>query len=106
LHHRVGSFYFAASRIETMSEEQQAIEQAKAIREAAQDLGLTSIDVTVSFMSRRMLSIQFRDNQGRRQELFVPIKEHPSRIRKTMRLIVGPKVRPDFPVREHLVAAE
>ena len=89
-----------------MSEEQQAIEQAKAIREAAEDLGLTSIDVTFSFMSRRMLSIQFRDNQGRRQELFVPIKEHPSRIRKTMRLIVGPKVRPDFPVRDHLVAAE
>ena len=89
-----------------MSEEQQAIEQTKAIREAAEDLGLTSIDVTVSFMSRRTLSIQFRDNQGRRQELFVPLKEHASRIRKTMRLIVGPKVKPDAPAEDHLVAAE
>jgi hypothetical protein len=52
------------------------------------------------------LSIQFRDNQGRRQELFVPLKEHASRIRKTMRLIVGPKVKPDAPAEDHLVAAE
>jgi len=89
-----------------MSEEQHAKEQEKAIREAAQDLGLTSIDVTVSFMSRRMLSIQFRDNQGRRQELFVPLKEHPSRIRKTLRLIVGPKVKSEAPAEHHLVAAE
>jgi hypothetical protein len=89
-----------------MSEEQQAIEQAKAIRAAAQELGVTSIDVMVSFMSRRTLSIQFRDNQGRRQELFVPLKEHASRIRKTMRLILGPKMRADGTSGGHLVAAE
>jgi hypothetical protein len=89
-----------------MSEEQQALEQAKAIRAAAQDLGVSSVEVMVSFMSRRTLSIQFRDNQGRRQELFVPLKEHASRIRKTMRLILGPKMRADGIPDAPLVAAE
>jgi len=89
-----------------MSEDQQAIEQANAIREVARDLGVNSVDVMVSFISRRTLSIQFRDNQGRRQELFVPLREHASRIRKTMRLILGPKMRSNGMLEPHLTAAE
>ncbi|HVZ04033.1 hypothetical protein [Hyphomicrobium sp.] len=89
-----------------MSDDQQVIAQADAIREIARDLGVTSVDVTISFISHRTLSIQFRDNQGRRQELFVPLREHTSRIRKTMRLIVGPKMEPEVVSRPHLVAAE
>jgi hypothetical protein len=75
--------------METMTEE--AVEQARTIRAVARDLGITSVDVMVSFISDRTLSIQFRDNQGRRQELFMPLKSHVSRIRKTMRLILGPR---------------
>jgi hypothetical protein len=74
-----------------MSDTLKVLQYEKLVRQAANSLGIHSLEIASSSMLRRALHIRFNDNCGRRQEVFVPFKTSPAHLRATLRYIFGPK---------------
>ncbi|MBS0237220.1 MAG: hypothetical protein JSR89_02210 [Proteobacteria bacterium] len=67
------------------------IQYEKLVRQAANSLGIDTLEIAPSSILRHALHCSFKDTSGRRQEIFVPFRTNPSTIRATLRYLYGPK---------------
>lgn len=74
-----------------MQDSLKVIQYEKLVRQAADRLGIDSVEIAPSSMLRHALRVRFKDNSGRRQEVFVPFRSSPSNVRAMLRHIYGPK---------------
>jgi len=67
------------------------VQYEKLVRQAANSLGIDTLEIAPSSILRDALHFHFKDTSGRRQEIFVPFRTNPSTIRATLRYLYGPK---------------
>jgi len=67
------------------------IQHEKLVRQAANSLGIDTLEIAPSSILRHALHFRFKDISGRQQELFVSFRTNPSTIRATLRYLYGPK---------------
>jgi hypothetical protein len=67
------------------------VQYEKLIRQAANSLGIDTLEIASSSLLRHALHVRFKDTSGRPQEIFVPLKANPATVRATIRYLYGPK---------------
>jgi hypothetical protein len=68
-------------------------DRAVLIRDMADALGITAIEIELSNLLKNTFRVQFGDCTGRMQTLFISAAATPARVNQTLRFVSGPRLK-------------